>query len=560
MLIKKSIIAAALFFLLFSAVTFAEEKSSNAPVTGPAEPENTEIILPPMYLEIEDLSVEDINAVIPDEDSIYLSAVEMPLPEPGDMKIPAEVFALSGPGIPDAHVDGETGGRSFFSEGTIGAGTSYNITGDINLYRIGELPDFRLRYYHNGYDGFAGQNTGEGFSYREELIEAEMNYSEEGFSSDFYVENNEIENGLQGLADYFSMTHRLTELEAGLGWMLTDNLELTADVDGSASGMVLSASSPLESSVFTLQPKAGLWVGDENLRVGLDLRYDLEGSFPIAGQAGLAQAAQLLGADLGFNAVLSEEFKFNLEAGVLWKDYTELYFPFALSVSGIIDGNLDYALSGGYEAGRQYYKDLWKDYPFASAPADSAVLEELPLTHGWFGEGSLGWNILENFIVRSSVSFSNLTDALMPGTSTLTGLGSVTTHDRICLDADAEFYFRLSDGFAMTAGWEGQLLDQIDFFLPRHKIYADLELNSDDGNMGLIAGSEFRFYDDSQSWYVNDWLPVLRLEGYLRFSDSFMLSVFAEDLASGLLSSGRNYWNGYFDRGLFLQIKTKISL
>ena len=137
MLKNKELTIALLLLLLFPTFIYAAEQDADTPVTGPSEPESTEIILPPMYLEIEDLSVDDINAVIPDEDSIYLSAVDMPLPEPGDISIPASVFAVSGPDIPEVQFPDGTAGTSFFSEGTIGAGSSYNITGDINLYRIG---------------------------------------------------------------------------------------------------------------------------------------------------------------------------------------------------------------------------------------------------------------------------------------------------------------------------------------------------------------------------------------------------------------------------------------
>jgi hypothetical protein len=549
-----------LLIFLISVNTFAEENEADAPSTGPSEPESTEIILPPMYLEIEDLSVEDINAVIPDEDSVYLSAVDMPLPEPGDISIPSEVFAVSGLDIPDAQSPGEAAENSFFSEGTIGAGTSYNITGDINLYRIGEQPDFRLRYYHNGYDGFAGREPGEGFSYREELIEAEMNYTNDDLSVDIFVEYDEVENGLQGQADYFSMTHRIPVIDAGISWMLLDNLEFISALNASAAVMTLNSSSSLGCNVYMLKPETGLKLGNDNLSIGLNLGYDIEGSFPVAAQAGMSQAVQMLYADLGFIAAPAEEFKLEVEAGVLWKDYSTLLFPFSVSISGTVDGAVDYDLSGGYKAEKLYYKDLWKDNPLSSAPSDTSTLAALPLTYGWFGDGNLSWNIMDNLAIRASAAFSNLTDAVAPWTSVFTGLGSLTDYDCLSLETGAEIFFKVSDGFSLTAGWEGQFLQQVNLFKPLHRIYADIELNSEDRNVGLIAGSELRIYDPSQSWYVNDWLPRLGFEGYMRFSDGLMLSLSAEDLASGLLGSGRKSWNGYLEQGLFLQIKTKISL
>lgn len=548
-----------LICLLVSMNIYAQE-AQDEPATGPSEPENTEIILPPMYLEIEDLSVEDINAVIPDEDSVYLSAVDMDLPEPGDITIPVEVFAVSGMEVPSARTDGDEPADSFFSESTIGLGTAYNITGDINLYKIGGQPDFRLRYYHDGYDGFAGQDAGEGYSFREELIEAEMNYTGENLSSDIILDYNEIETGLQGQADYSSMTHRIAELDTVISWMLLENLELTGGLDASAAGMTLNSGTSLGCNVYTLNPEAGLWFGGTNLKAGLHLGYDLEGSFPLASQAGLFAASQLLDVSLGFVGIVSEELKLEAEAGVLLEDYATFLFPFDATVSGTVGGVFDYSLGGGYKAEQLDYNDLWDDYAYTSAPYDSATLSSLPVTHGWFGGGNFSWNITDDFAVKTAASFSSLTDALMPGTSTLTGLGSLETYDCTSLTTSAELFFRFTDDFSVTAGWEGQLLEEIDLFAPLHRFYADVEINSEDQNMGIVTKAEFNIYDSTQTWYVNDWLPELGFEAYLRFSDSLMLSVLAEDLASGLLTGGRYSWNGYLDRGLFLQIKTKISL
>ena len=550
------------FFTLLFLITFGiwAQEAADKPETGPSEPESTEIVLPMMYLEIEDLTVEDINAVIPDDDTVYLAAIEMPLPEPEDIVIPAEAFALTGTELPEAAAAESADGSSFFSEGTIGFGTSYNITGDINLYRIGDSPDFRLRYYHNGYDGFAGHSPGEGFSCRQEQIEGELDFAAGTLTSGVRAEYNEVENGLQGRAAYSSMTHRISKLEGDLEWSMTDGIELESDLAASVSTLVLNAASPLESSVFSVEPSAGIWFGTDALKAGIELAYGLEGALPSAAQAALSSAFQLLGAELGLVAAPADEFGMELSAGVLWENYTEWCFPFSLTFSGSAGGTLDYSVSGGYRAEHPYYKDLWAEYPFASAPLSASVLPALPLTRTWFGEGSLSWNIVDNLAVNTSAEFGVLTGDVAPGTSSLTGLGALDVYDCMRLSLGAEVFFRLSESFSMTAGWKGQLLQQIDLFSPRHSFYADVEVNSEDRNVGLIANSELRIYDNSQSWFVNDYLPEVGAEAYLRFSDGLLFSLLAEDLVSGFSVSGRNSWNGYLSRGASVTTKIKISL
>ena len=59
--------AAVVLFCAFP-VFSADERM---PLSGPEEPEQTEIILPRMYLEIEDLTIEEIDAVVPDDTAVY---------------------------------------------------------------------------------------------------------------------------------------------------------------------------------------------------------------------------------------------------------------------------------------------------------------------------------------------------------------------------------------------------------------------------------------------------------------------------------------------------------
>ena len=52
-----------------------------------------------------------------------------------------------------------------------------------------------------------------------------------------------------------------------------------------------------------------------------------------------------------------------------------------------------------------------------------------------------------------------------------------------------------------------------------------------------------------RSYY--DWLPVINLEAFLRFTEGFVLSISAED-AAALLGDGRTVWGDYLDRNNFV--------
>ena len=541
--------------LFLSALSVSAQEA--APASGPAEPAETEIILPEMYLEIEDLSIEEINAVIPDNDTVFLSALELPLPEPDQIEIPSGAFAVSALYAPKstAVFDPAQSGSAFFSEGTIGVGTSANITGDINLYHIGEQPDFRLRYFHDGYDGFAGHVAGEGYSSREELIEAEFNYSENGLSADMVIAYNEIENGLQENPDYFSITRRVPELASEIEWSINDKLRLTGSLDAMSAGFQVNSVNPLAPgySIFSIAPEAGIFFGSDTMNIGLSLNYD------IGGQINGTDLVQILGGSLGFTAEFSEMFRLSGNAGLLWDNYSQLYYPFNLEISGT-GAMIDYRISGGYIAEYKNRIELWDIFPTAAGPDSLDSLGVLPLTSGWTAEGSVRWNVSDRVSLRASTGFSLLNNDLVPVASQLSGFDTLSAVNSTCLSAGAGVYLKILDNLTFDLGWEGQLLQDIDWFRPRHLFSSETELTSGDRSMGLIGKAAFRIYDSGQSWYTNDWLPLLGLEGYISIAEGFVLSVSGEDLAAVFLDSGRNVWNGYKDKGAVLQAKIKISL
>ena len=69
----RTITAAAFLMMLLPAFSiFAQDSGGQGAedLTGPEKPVQTEIILPKMYLEVEDLTIEEINAVIPDDSDV----------------------------------------------------------------------------------------------------------------------------------------------------------------------------------------------------------------------------------------------------------------------------------------------------------------------------------------------------------------------------------------------------------------------------------------------------------------------------------------------------------
>ncbi|MDC7125239.1 MAG: hypothetical protein PQJ46_06720 [Spirochaetales bacterium] len=538
-------------FLIFSAVFLLAEGSEVE--SGPAEPDSTDIILPEMYLEIEDLTIEEIDAVIPDDDSVMFLSIETTLPEPEQIKIPAEAFAVDSLKVPGSSEENNADNNtSFYCEGTIGGGTSANITGDINLYHIGQQPDFRLRYFHDGYDGFAGNQAGMGFSSREELIEAEADYTGDALSLKGLLSYNELEDGLQGQADYFTLTRRIADLSTEASWYIVDKLNLSGNLGAGYTGYQLNSLSPLSYNSLDLLPEVVLTYGTEKINFGGQINYkfdwELDNSFN-----------QDLGAGLFFNADFSQYFRIATNAGILWNNFNNFYVPFDIELSGT--GSIfDYSVSGGYKCFYYDITELWDIFPAAAGPAVEEALGELPLTRGWFAEGEFTLNPLDILSLFVNADFSYYENAIKPTDSLLTGFNSFSSVDSVCLTLGTGFLWDITNLVSLNMSWSSQILEDMDWYKPRHSLSLGADFISPNEKFGLSGDLAFNIYDEEQTWYYNDWVPVIGFEGYFRISPGFVISLSVDDVLAGVLSSGRHLWGNYLDMGTVAQLKVKISL
>ncbi|TFH04114.1 MAG: hypothetical protein E4H09_04110, partial [Spirochaetales bacterium] len=148
----RSIAVLAAMFLVAQLVT--------AQTAGPSEPTDTDIMIPDLLLKVEELTVDDVQAVLPPEGALALGQISIPLPAAGDLTVDESAFTVP---LPGAAVAGPGSTSSFFSSGRLGAGSVNHIVGDLSLYKLGESPRFRVEFAHEGLDGYQFQDAGTGF-------------------------------------------------------------------------------------------------------------------------------------------------------------------------------------------------------------------------------------------------------------------------------------------------------------------------------------------------------------------------------------------------------------
>ena len=95
-----------------------------------AEDEDPEDLFPSVVLEIEDLSIEKIQATLPDEIELMTFERETPLPGPGEIRLIEPAVDTLLPGTESAGAQG----KSFFTSAIFGAGLQNNLLTEITCF------------------------------------------------------------------------------------------------------------------------------------------------------------------------------------------------------------------------------------------------------------------------------------------------------------------------------------------------------------------------------------------------------------------------------------------
>ncbi|KPJ87001.1 MAG: hypothetical protein AMS17_09975, partial [Spirochaetes bacterium DG_61] len=104
------------------------------------EPEEPEIVLPSVILEIEDLSTELVTAALPEEEDLMIPEPQFPLPTAGELEVgePDIDFILPQTGAPMFQLKE---GKYLTAEAVLGAGTVNQFYSRISLYFLGDKPE-----------------------------------------------------------------------------------------------------------------------------------------------------------------------------------------------------------------------------------------------------------------------------------------------------------------------------------------------------------------------------------------------------------------------------------
>ncbi|MCA1753757.1 MAG: hypothetical protein LC641_03445 [Spirochaeta sp.] len=517
-------------FLLFALLLLVG--FSLLPLAGetpaPSAPEETDILLPTLVIEVEDFAAEQILAELP------------PIGELQVPRVTADVFEGAGPFTADAALampmpreDFDIGtGRmvgesSIYSTGRIGAGSMNHIIGAVSLYKLGADPRFRFEFSHEGLDGYSLKAPGSGYFHSENSIDGWLaggiGPTEVQFEGSFL----EREEGLQDNSEFYSSSHRYFKGGLDLSGQPAPGFLVAAGIDAEYSTRIYTdADDPpgAEETIVTPFFRAA-WELDR-----LALNFNIDSEFQLMDDDTWSREyyRNTLTSSIGAEYALRAPLVLGARAGVSWWVDNEFFFPFGLSLETAV-GRFALRAEGGLELGSPRFAELWRTTPLISI-TDRDVP---PPEQTWFGSLEFQYQLIPGILeINPGARYEYRVDTIdTPAFESSTASYPVELRERQTLRPGLAAVLTPGENTELSVRYEAAFLELLSSE-PRHKIEVDADIRHASRRFGGGMSALWSYRSGIQ-------LPDIGLRSFFRISDGVELEARLQDLLEPALSDGR---------------------
>ncbi|MGD0725251.1 MAG: hypothetical protein ABSB63_06775 [Spirochaetia bacterium] len=495
------------------------------PAVAPTEPE---IIMPQVILQIEDLSVEKVEAQLPPEEDLLAPERKIPLLSEGDLPIGEPSIPAPGPEVEPAV--GKQGDRLLSADINLGAGSPNRIVGSISLKTLGQDPRFSLLFNHETLDGFAGNPSGAGFNLRNDVLDGALKFRLGGVDTELGGRFSDNETGLQGQSPLFTARlGRTLDGTAAFSAVPLDWLTLRAGASGDADWLTLQGAPPpgtppQQLAGARVAPSVSAEARFGAMKIGLETLY----TFRVDPETDQAPGGSLhrFRATASFGADLSTAFTFDASAGWFVNSAGLSRFPFSATVTATPFEFVTFTVGGGYKVTPYDMHDVMSIHPLV---LPNSITDD----SGWFGDASVQFTFARE-LSASMVATFMASDAMPVGDSnqyfgtTGNGLFPVTQKRGTHLSTKAGMRWGITQSFSLSGSWTHEFLDRL-FFTPIDSLEAELVALEPSGRFGgtVSVAVAPTFTGVLQQ-------PVLRVSTFAKVSDAVKLQLVGDDLL-GLL-------------------------
>ena len=527
------------------------------PEAGPGVPEETEFKLPETLLEVEELSVEEIRAELPESDDVPIRPIDVPLPEEGDLRVADSAFALPAPN--ETATAPEARDRSsYFASGVLGAGSMSHIQGALSLSKLGSDPRLRFQFSHEGLDGYNFEDAGTGFFQSETYIDGYAAGVIGPFNTEVSASFREHEEGLQTNPNYFSANLRFINASLAGRYNPSETVELGAIVNGTSANRLLTVkaadASPPRITELVLEPRleGRFSFGDASLSTDIGYRYRAYDQGILGGQS--------LRVLVAGDAPITSELFVGGDVGLYWPIGSGVEFPFHVNVTATVDDLITLGLSAGYEAGPRNVYELWRNEPLV-ADLVASGREALRDRTAWVGDAELSWNVLRRrVVVAGGVGFDyNETALALQAYNAEAGLFPVDQEARTTVEPSLGVTYR-GGALSTELSWTGSFIER-SAFEPLHQLGLVVDVATENRGVTGSLSLESPFYE-SQALP-----PVINAEVGFRVVEGLRIVARVEDPVAPILDEGRPRYgtapsatHPFITPGFRFAVSTEISL
>jgi len=537
--IRSTIFAVVLLALGASVLPAAE--------TGVAEPSDPEIVLPPIILEIEDLSVERVEAKLPPEEELLPPAREVPLVDVGDLLIVDPSVPTSTGGA----AGGSAGSRDRFvaAEVELGAGMLNHVIGSVALKTLGGVPRFALDFTHETMDGFSAVPLAPGYSRRTDELAGSLTLTPGVFDLGLSGSFVEGEYGLQGKgAQFLTRLGRSIGVEAAASARALEWLTVAAALAAGSDSVTLEGSTALQQeSEHRIAPSLTLDARFKKVRFGLSARYAFRSSTPGGGSQ-----LHRFTTGLAFGADLASSLLLDGSVGWYGSSAGASLVPFEIRLTGTPFPFLTLAAGGGFRVTPQDMRDSLALNPFIepAVPADDS---------GWFADASLRFTFMKDLSASARAAVASSTAMLDadPTTVLLTGLFPLAQRQGLRLSTDAGMRWGITQEISLSASLAHEWLP-LAALIPLDRVLVELAVLQAAGRWGGNLSLDIVFPAPLAGSAAQ--LPVVSASCFLAVSEVVTLQLGAADLLGPLLPGGARIDVGTYGKpGFRLTGSVKMS-
>ena len=510
-------------------------------------PDDPQIVLPDVVLEIEDLSVEKVEAEIPLQEQLPVPQRKIPLPEIDELEIVEPPVDLEEPMFDFSIKRPQT--LSIGAQANISLGLADQLMSSFSVYSVTD-PRFKIMFDHEIQGRLAWKPYGSGFFSSSNELAGFFRSVVAGSQIDLEGLYSRREDGLQGRgADgSYSRIFRSADALASVDMHVSNRLGLSASLALRTTDLSFAGSTRETLTEIAVSPVVAAELDMNEIFAVFLCNYELR-----TVRANLATVSHRLGVNVSTTVGLPYELRIDGDLGFHLESAEQLKFalPFRVSVSGNVLERVSFSLGGGYDI-RQYgvREVLLGDE--ALGLADTTLGDDML----WVVEAASQARVLKRLYVAGDVSFASHSALLAADPADIKDSlpRPVQQIAAYTLTTSLLARWNITPSVIVRVEYERELLEKA-VFSPYDRAWFEIVANE---KLGLFGGSASvllvtGLIDDFQ-------LPVVDLSGFYKVAETVECGLELADLLAPFLTDGIRYgWAYYAEAGFNVAAFVQIS-